>query len=341
MMKTLFRKMACSSKKDQLPPVRVAVTGANGNIGYATVFRIARGDLLGPNQPVILHLVDLPNFQNGLKAISMELNDCAFPLLRGVVNSDNLASGFKNIDYAMLIGAKPRAKGMERADLLKDNGKIFVDTGKALNDHANRNVKVIVVGNPANTNCLIAQSHAPDLPKENFTAMTRLDHNRALYQIAKKYSVSLAEVKNFCIWGNHSPTMFPDVTHTVINGEQIYSKIDKQWLDNDFIPKVQQRGTAIINARGASSAASAGNAAIDHIHDWVHGSHNEWASMGVYSNGEYGISKGLIYSYPVIIKDGKYSIVQNLEIKPEALERMKKTEKELLEERETVAHLLK
>ena len=333
--------MFATSKTGLKAPVRVAVTGANGNIGYATLFRIARGDLLGPDQPVILHLIDLPSFQNGLKAISMELHDCAFPLLRGVVGTDSLVTGFKDIDYALLIGAKPRTKGMERADLLKENGKIFIETGKALNENAHRNVKVIVVGNPANTNCLIAQSHAPDLPRENFTAMTRLDHNRALYQIAKKYNAQLNEVKNFCIWGNHSPTMFPDLTHTLVKGEAIYSKVERQWLDNDFIPKVQQRGTAIINARGTSSAASAGNAAIDHIHDWVLGTHGEWTSMGVYSNGEYGIAKGLIYSFPVTTNKGEWKIVKDLEIRPEALERMKKTEKELLEERETIAHLIK
>ena len=341
MIRGLTKRMFGCHKGHTLPPVRVAVTGANGNIGYASVFRIARGDLLGPNQPVILHLVDLPAFQNGLKAISMELNDCAFPLLRGVVCSDNFSSGFKDIDYAMLIGAKPRGKGMERADLLKDNGKIFVDTGKALNDHAKRSVKVLVVGNPANTNCLIAQSHAPDIPQENFTAMTRLDHNRGLYQLSKKFGVGLSDVRNFCVWGNHSPTMYPDTTHALVEGKHVYDKIEKEWLTKDFIPKVQQRGTAIINARGASSAASAGNAAINHVHDWVLGTHNEWTSMGVYSNGEYGIAKGLIYSFPVTTKEGQWKIVKDLEIRPELLEGMRKTEKELLEERETVSHLLK
>lgn len=343
MMLRNFLRRSFTTKKalNEVPPVRVAITGANGNIGYATVFRIARGDLLGPKQPIILHLVDLPAFQSGLKAISMELNDCAFPLLRGVVNCDNFASGFKDVDYALLIGAKPRGPGMERADLLKDNGKIFVDTGKALNDHASRNVKVVVVGNPANTNCLIAQHYAPNLPKENFTAMTRLDHNRGLYQLAKKFNVHLEEIKNFCVWGNHSPTMYPDTNYTTIHQELIRPKLDKEFLDKDFIPKVQQRGTAIINARKMSSAASAGNACIDHIHDWVLGTKKNWTSMSVYSNGEYGISKGLIFSFPVTTENGKYTIVPNLVVSEEAREKIKITENELLKEREVVADLLK
>ena len=344
MLKRFTGRMFANStlaKKDTLPPVRVAVTGANGNIGYATLFRIARGDLLGPKQPIILHLIDLPAFQSGLKGVSMELNDCAFPLLKGVVNCDNFTTGFKDADYAMLIGAKPRGPGMERADLLKDNGKIFIETGKALNENANRNVKVLVVGNPANTNCLIAQHYAPDLPRENFTAMTRLDHNRGLYQLAKKFNVELDEVKNFCIWGNHSPTMFPDTTHVKINKEEIYAKLEQEWLNKDFIPKVQQRGTAVINARKLSSAASAGNAAINHMHDWVIGTKKNWTSMGVYSNGEYGVQKGLIFSYPVTTENGKWAIVEGLELKPEALERIKITEQELIKEREVVADLLK
>lgn len=330
-----------ATKTANTKPVRVAVTGANGNIGYATVFRIARGDLLGPHQPVILHLIDLPQFQSGLKGITMELNDCAFPLLRGVVSADNLTDGFKDVDYALLVGAKPRGPGMERADLLKDNGRIFVDTGKALNDHASRDVKVLVVGNPANTNCLIAQHNAPNLPKENFTAMTRLDHNRALYQLSKKFSVGLEDIQQFAIWGNHSPTMYPDTTHVKIKGEEVYSKIDKEWLKSEFIPKVQQRGTAIINARKSSSAASAGNAAIDHIHDWARGSEGDWTSMGVYSNGEYGVSKGLIFSFPVITENGHWSIVKNLKIAPESQEALKKTQTELEQEREIVSELLK
>lgn len=342
MLKGFARRMFGTAKDHAgVKPARVAVTGANGNIGYATVFRIARGDLLGPKQPVILHLIDLPNFQSGLKGVAMELNDCSFPLLKGVVMSDKLTEGFKDIDYALLIGAKPRGPGMERADLLKENGKIFIETGKALNDHASRDVKVLVVGNPANTNCLIAQHYAPNLPKENFTAMTRLDHNRGLYQLAKKFGVGLDEVKQFAIWGNHSPTMYPDITHTTIKGEKIVSKVDPTWLKNDFIPKVQQRGTAVINARKQSSAASAGNAAINHIHDWALGTHGNWTSMGVYSNGEYGIAKGLIYSFPVTTNNGKWNIVKDLKLTPESVEAMKKTEAELLKEREIVADILK
>lgn len=305
------------------------------------VYRIANGDLFGKDQPVILHLVDLPAFQSGLKGVNMELNDCAFPLLKGVVHTSSLSTGFKDIDAAMLVGAKPRTQGMERADLLKDNGAIFIDTGKALNDNASRDCKIIVVGNPANTNCLIAQHYAPDLPRENFSAMTRLDHNRGLYQLAKKYDTALENIENFCIWGNHSPTMYPDTTHLKVEGKEVYDKIDKEWLKKDFIPKVQQRGTAIINARKLSSAASAGNAAIDHIHDWFAGTGNKWTSMGVYSNGEYGITKGLIYSYPVTINNGKWSIVEGLEIKPESREMMQITENELLKEREVISHLLK
>ena len=323
------------------PPVRIAVTGANGNIGYATVFRIANGEMLGPDQPVILHLLDLPNFQQGLKGVHMELNDCAFPLLQGVVTTDNFATGFKNVDFALLIGAKPRGPGMERADLLNDNGKIFIDTGKALNDNASRNVKVLVVGNPANTNCLIAQHYAPNLPKENFTAMTRLDHNRGLHQLSKKLGVTIDDIKNFCVWGNHSPTMFPDTTNVTVNGKLIHSSLDAEWRNKDFIPKVQQRGTAIINQRKLSSAASAGNAAMNHMRDWALGTNNEWTSFSVVSNGEYGISKGLVFSYPVTVNNGKWSIVQGLKWDSEAQERIKKTEAELIAERDIIMPLLK
>lgn len=322
-------------------PVRVAVTGANGNIGYATVFRIANGEMLGPDQPVILHLIDLPNFQSGLNGVNMELNDCAFPLLKGVLCTDNLSVGFKDIDIAMLIGSKPRGPGMERADLLRDNGKIFIDTGKALNDNAKRDVKVIVVGNPANTNCLIASHYAPDIPFQNFSAMTRLDHDRGLSQLAEKLKVDLEDIKKFAIWGNHSPTMFPDTHNAEVNGQKIHDKLGEEWRSKNFIPDVQQRGAAIIQARKLSSAASAGNAAISHIRDWVLGTQGNWTSMSIKSQGEYGITKGLIFSYPVITENGKWKIVEGLNITDDARERIKKTENELIHERDMVQELLK
>lgn len=297
--------------------------------------------MLGPDQPVILHLIDLPNFESGLKGINMELNDCAFPLLQGVVTTSSLSTGFKDIDYALLIGSKPRSKGMERADLLKDNGKIFIETGKALNDNAKRSVRVLVVGNPANTNCLIAQHYANDIPAENFTAMTRLDHNRGLYQLAKKLNVGLDEISNFCVWGNHSPTMFPDTTNVKVNGKLVHDSLDHNWRVNEFIPKVQQRGAAIIEQRKLSSAASAGNAAIDHMRTWTYGTNGDWASFSVKSNGEYGVEKGLIFSYPVTVENGQWKIVEGLKFNDEAKERMKKTEQELIGEREVISELLK
>ncbi len=334
---TSFLKPRSQWKK----PVKVVVTGANGNIGYASLFRIANGEMLGPDQPVILHLLDLPNFQQGLQGVKMELLDCAFPLLQDIVTTDKLSEGFNEIDYALLIGAKPRGPGMERADLLKDNGKIFIDTGKALGDHANRNVKVLVVGNPANTNCLIAQHHAIDLSPENFAAMTRLDHDRSLSQLALKMKCHLGDIDHFCIWGNHSPTMFPDTFNATINGVKFHDQLDQNWRVNEFIPRVQQRGAEIIKARGLSSAASAGNAALVHMRDWALGTQGKWTSMGILSKGEYGISKGLIYSYPVIVEDnGKVNMVQGLKINDEQRECMKKTEDELLKERETIENLL-
>jgi malate dehydrogenase len=323
-------------------PVRVAITGANGNIGYAVAFRIANGEMLGPDQPVILHLIDLPNFQQGLQGVKMELNDCAFPLLEGVVTTSDLSVGFKDIDCALLIGAKPRGPGMERADLLKDNGKIFVSTGKALNDYAHRHCKILVVGNPANTNCLIAQSNAPDLKPENFSAMMRLDHDRALSQLALNRNCSVMDIENFCVWGNHSPTMFPDTFFATINGQRIHDKLDQEWRTKTFIPEVQQRGAAIIKARGLSSAASAGNAAISHMRDWILGTNGKWISMACLSKGEYGIAPGIMYSYPVVVdSNGHHQIVQGLTISAEQKERMKFTENELLSERKFIEDLLR
>lgn len=294
-------------------PVRVAVTGANGNIGYATLFRIASGQMLGPDQPVILNLVDLPQFQDGLQGLKMELTDCAFPLLTDTLTTSSLTEGFSDIDFALFIGAKPRGKGQERADLMKDNAKIFIDQGKALNDNASRNCRSIVVGNPANTNCLILQHYAPDIPKENFTCMTRLDHNRALSQLSQKIDVPLDEIENFCIWGNHSPTMFPDTFNAKVNGKPLNEMLDNQWRTETFIPSVQQRGAEIIKMRGLSSAASAGNAAIDHMRDWWLGKEG-WSSMGVLSRGEYGVEKGLIFSFPVHCRNGEWTIIKGVAI---------------------------
>ncbi|KAL4512139.1 hypothetical protein ABPG72_005141 [Tetrahymena utriculariae] len=321
-------------------PVRVAVTGAAGNIGYALVFRIASGELLGKDQPVILQLIELPHAQNALKGVAMELNDCAFPLLRDIVTTDSQSVGFKNADYALLVGSKPRGKGQERADLIKDNGKIFVDTGKAINDNASRDCKVLVVGNPANTNCLIAAHYAKDIPKENFTAMTRLDHDRALYQLASKTGSQVTDIKKLCIWGNHSPTMYPDLTNTTVHNKLIAPTLDHAWIDTFFNPKVGKRGAEIIDARGSSSAASAANAAINHVRDWALGS-EDWISMGVPSDGSYNVPKGLIFSFPVTTKNGKYSIVQGLKISEYSQKKIDITTKELLEERACVENLLK
>lgn len=296
--------------------------------------------MLGPDQPVILHLVDLPQFENGLEGLKMELTDCAFPLLHSTISTSQLSVGFKDIDYALFIGAKPRTKGMERADLMKDNAKIFIEQGKALNDHAKRSVKSIVVGNPANTNCLILQHYAKDIKKENFTAMTRLDHNRALSALSNKLKAPLDEITQFCIWGNHSPTMFPDTFNAKLRNESLHQKLDQEWRTKTFIPSVQQRGAEIIKARGLSSAASAGNAAIDHMRDWILGS-NGWTSMGVFTRGEYGVEKGLIFSFPIVCNNGNWKIVEGVQVGEEQRERIKHTEDELIKEREMVSHLLK
>ena len=322
-------------------PVRVAVTGAAGQIGYALLFRIASGAMLGDDQPVVLHLIDITPAMDALEGVKMELEDCAFPLLSGVVCTDDPKVGFKDADYALLVGARPRGPGMDRKDLLEANAAIFSVQGAAMNETASRNIKVLVVGNPANTNSLITQRNAPDLDPRNFTAMTRLDHNRAMTQIAQKTGKTVNDVTNMTIWGNHSATQYPDLFNTKVNGETASDLVDQAWLENDFIPTVQQRGAAIIKARGASSAASAANAAIDHMRSWALGTEgDDWVSMGVYSDGSYGIQEGLIYSFPCRCKDGDWEIVQGLDVNDFSREKMTATETELAEERDAVSHLL-
>ncbi|MAQ18604.1 MAG: malate dehydrogenase [Sandaracinus sp.] len=323
-------------------PVRVAVTGAAGQIGYSLLFRIASGEMLGKDQPVILHLVDIPPAMKAVEGVMMELDDCAFPLLAGMEAADDPMKGFEDIGVAVLVGAMPRGPGMLRKDLLRKNGPIFTTQGKALNDKAKRDVKVCVVGNPANTNCYIAMSNAPDLPKTAWSALVRLDQNRAMSQIAKKTDEHASAIKKMAIWGNHSATQYPDAFHAEIDGKTVASIVDDQkWIEDDFIPTVQQRGKAIIDARGSSSAASAANAAIDHVHDWWLGTpEGDWAAMAVRSDGSYGVPEGLIYGFPVTCKGGEYSIVQGLEIDPFSRERIDATAKELQEEADAVADLL-
>ena len=323
-------------------PLRVAVTGAAGNISYAMLFRIASGELLGKDQPVILQLLEITPALDALKGVVMELEDCAFPLLAGVVQTDDANVAFKDADYALLVGARPRGPGMERKDLLEANAAIFSAQGKALNDVASRDVKVLVVGNPANTNALIAQRNAPDLDPRNFTAMTRLDHNRAMAQLAEKTDSTVNDVKKMIIWGNHSSTQYPDLTAATVNGKPALDLVDRDWYENTYIPEVQQRGAAIIKARGASSAASAANAAIAHMRTWALGTdENDWVSMGVYSNGEYGIAEGLIYSFPVTCANGDWTIVDGVDVSSDfSKDKMAATEQELSEERDAVAHLL-
>lgn len=321
-------------------PVRIAVTGAAGQIGYALLPRIAAGDMLGPDQPVILHLLEITPALPALQGVVMELNDCAFPLLHGVVVTDDVNVAFKDVDFAYLVGARPRGPGMERKDLLEANGAIFGPQGKALNAHAKRDVKVLVVGNPANTNALIAQQNAPDLDPRCFTAMVRLDHNRAMSQLAEKTGTHSTDIKKMTIWGNHSSTQYPDLHQVTVKGAAALSKVDQAWYEGTYIPEVQQRGAAIIKARGASSAASAASAAIDHMRDWALGTQDgDWVSMAIPSDGSYGIKEGVIYGYPVTCKGGKYEIVQGLEINDFSRARMDATEKELREEREAVAGL--
>ncbi len=324
-------------------PIRVALTGAAGQIGYALLFRIASGEMLGRDQPVILQMLELPleKAQAALKGVMMELEDCAFPLLAGMVGTDDPRVAFKDADVAMLVGARPRGPGMERKDLLLENAKIFTVQGKALNDVASRSVKVLVVGNPANTNAYIAMKSAPDLPAKNFTAMLRLDHNRALSQLAGKAGVAVADIDKLAVWGNHSPTMYPDYRFATANGKSLKDTInDADWNANTFIPTVGKRGAAIIEARGLSSAASAANAAIDHVHDWVLGSGGRWVTMGVPSDGSYGIPESVIYGVPVTTANGDYTRIENLPIDDFSRQRMDKTLGELEEERAGVAHLL-
>ncbi len=320
-------------------PVRITVTGAAGQIGYALLFRIASGAMLGDDQPVILQLLEIPPAMDAVNGVIMEIDDCAFPLVAGISATSDANIAFKDADYALLVGSRPRGPGMERKDLIEANAAIFSVQGKALNDHASRNVKVLVVGNPANTNSLIAQRNAPDLDPRNFTAMTRLDHNRALTQLAQKTGTHSTDVDNLCIWGNHSATQYPDLHEATVKGIPALDQVDADWYENDFIPTVQQRGAAIIAARGASSAASAANAAIDHMHDWALGSKGV-VSMGVYSDGSYGVAEGLIYSFPVTCSGGDWQIVQGRKINEFSQTRMDATEKELTEERDMVAHLL-
>lgn len=321
-------------------PVRVAVTGAAGQISYSLLFRIASGEMLGKDQPVILQLLEITPALGALAGVVMELEDCAFPLVQGIVQTDSPDVAFKDADVCLLVGARPRGPGMERKDLLEANAAIFSVQGKAINDHASRDVKVLVVGNPANTNALIAYRNAPDLKPGQFTAMTRLDHNRAIAQLADKAGKHNTDVKGMIIWGNHSATQYPDVHHTTVDGVKATDIVDENWLVSDFIPTVQQRGAAIIKARGLSSAASAANAAIEHVRDWVLGTNGEIVSMGIHSDGSYGISEGLIYSFPVTCENGVYTIVQGLEVNDFSRNLMSKTETELSEEREAVADLL-
>lgn len=335
-MNTLIRKMRISMKE----PVRVAVTGAAGQISYSLLFRIASGQLLGIDQPVILQLLEIPPAMEALSGVVMELHDCAFELVQEIVATDDPNVAFKDVDYALLVGSRPRGPGMERKDLLEANAAIFSVQGKSLNDHASRDVRVLVVGNPANTNSLIAQRNAPDLDPRHFTAMTRLDHNRAVTQLAQKTGKHVVDVKGLSIWGNHSATQYPDISHASIDGTAADSLVDQSWVEETFIPIVQQRGAAIIKARGLSSAASAANAAIEHMRDWALGTDGEIVSMAVYSDGSYGITKGLIYSFPCTCAGGDWAIVQGLAINDFSRGKMNETETELTEERDAVKDLL-
>ena len=323
------------------PPVSVTITGAAGNIGYSLVFRIAAGEMLGEDQPVILRLLEVPQGMTALGGVAMELEDCAFPLLHDVVLTDDPSIGFRDTNYALLVGAKPRSKGMERKDLITENARIFAAQARAINNYAARDIQVLVVGNPANTNTLIAAANAPDINPANFTAMMRLDHNRAKAQIAIKTNNLVADITRMTIWGNHSATQYPDIRNCLVKGTPAIDLVTMDWAIDHFTPTIQRRGAAIIEARGASSAASAADAAIDHMHSWCLGTdEDDWVSMAIPSDGSYGIEEGLIYSFPVTCKDGKYSIVQGLEIDDYSREKMRITERELIAERDMVAELL-
>jgi malate dehydrogenase len=324
-------------------PIRIAITGAAGQIGYSMLFRIASGELLGTSQPVILQLLDIPQSQPALRGVAMELEDCAFPNLHQIILTDDPRVAFRDVEIAILVGARPRSKGMERKDLLEANGAIFSEQGRILNEVAARNVKILVVGNPANTNALIALKNAPDLDPRNFTAMLRLDHNRALSQVASKLAEPVRDINKMVVWGNHSSTQYPDLSHADIRGKKVIEVLqDHDWIEANFIPTVQKRGAAIIEARGLSSAASAANAAISHVRDWLLGSpQNDWVTMGVPSDGSYGIPEGVIYGFPVTTSNGTYTIVQNLPVSELGRKHMQDTYKELLEERDGVKHLFK
>ena len=322
-------------------PVRVAITGAAGQISYSLIFRVASGSMLGNEQPVILQLLEIPPAMNALKGVVMELKDCAFPLVAGIISTDDPNEAFKDADYAFLVGARPRGPGMERSDLLKANAAIFSEQGKALNTHASKNVRVLVVGNPANTNALITLKNAPNLDPRNITAMMRLDHNRAMSQIAEKTGSHSTEVEQIVVWGNHSATQYPDISYATVAGESAKSKVSDDWNVNEFIPLVQHRGAAIIKARGSSSAASAASAAVDHMRSWALGSGGQWVSMGIYSKGNsYGIDEDIIYSFPVICENGEYKEISGLETSDFSRERMQQTERELLDEKSAIADLL-
>jgi malate dehydrogenase len=321
-------------------PVKVAITGAAGQIGYSLLFRVAGGDLLGPDQPVVLSLLEITPALGALSGVVMELNDCAFPLVAGIETSDDANAAFDGVNYALLVGSRPRTKGMERSELLSANGAIFTAQGKALAAGAASDVRILVVGNPANTNCLIAMNNAGSIPRERFTAMTRLDHNRALAQLSAKCEVPVTSLSHMTIWGNHSATQYPDLFHAEVDGKNAAELVGQEWIESTFIPTVQQRGAAVIEARGASSAASAANAAIDHVHDWALGTPaNDWVSMAICSDGSYGVPEGLISSFPCTTKNGEWSIVQGLDIDAFSRERIDASVAELGEERDAVSEL--